>query len=468
MNMSLVQLHVWDPGDCRRIHQATLELLEDPGVEVRFGPARDVLSDLGARVSGCRVRIGADLVEGALASAPRRWAVKDRSSKRVVFLAQGNTYFGTGSDCLYLTDPETGARRRVLTRDIEVVAALCERLEEIDFVMSMGLPADVPQSVDDIAQVAAMLKGTRKPLLVAPRNGAVLKLMRDMVALCGGAESLMVYAMPSPPLMHDEDALSKILVCADLGLPLVYAPAPAAGGTAPAALAATIVVGNAEILSGLVLHQAVRPGAPFVYGAGCGILDLRTALDVYAAPEHFLGNHAACELAEFYGLPSFAYAGVSDSKAFDEQLSAEYALTVLLGALSRATLLHDVGYMESGLRSSHETIVFGNELVGFARAFMRGCSVDDDALALAEIIAVGPGRHHLSRKHTRTHHRGFWRPTLLDHQHHDRWLADGATTLFERTRLRSQQIAASPREFELPPDVTRELDGLLASAASAR
>ena len=174
-------------------------------------------------------------------------------------------------------------------------------------------------------------------------------------------------------------------------------------------MTATIVIGNAETLSGLVVHQLTRSGAPFVYGVGCGAFDMRTAVDVYGAPEHFLGNAAATDLARFYGLPSFAYAAVADAKTFDEQWAAEAGITAVLGALSRATLLHDVGYLESGLQSSYDTIVLGDELVGYARALLVEVGVDDEALALNEIDAVGPGGSHLGRGYTRQHHRETWR-----------------------------------------------------------
>ena len=281
------------------------------------------------------------------------------------------------------------------------MAALCERLPGIDFVMSMGLPGDVPAQAGDLAQFAAMLAGTRKPLLATAHDAAALRRMRDMAALCGEARSFACYAMPDPPLVHSAEALDKVMACAELEIPLVYAPAPAAGTTAPASLAAVIAVGNAETLSGLVVHQLARRGAPFVYGVGCGVVDMRTAVDVYAAPEHFLGNAAATDLARFYGLPSFAYAGVADAKLLDEQWAAEAGITAVLGALSRATLLHDVGYLESGLQSSYQTIVLGAELVGFARALLAEVGVDDKALALNEIDAVGPGGSHLGRDLTR-------------------------------------------------------------------
>jgi trimethylamine--corrinoid protein Co-methyltransferase len=461
-------MEVWDDGQCSRINEHSLALLEDPGVEIKYAPALDVLHGAGARINGTRVRISASMVEHALGQAPSSAVVKSRGLASSLELVQGNSYFGTGSDCLYVTDPVTDERRRVRLADVEGMAVLCERLPNIDFVMSMGLPEDVPQSIDDISQVAAMLRGTRKPLMVAPRDGSVLPLMREMAAACGEADSLMVYAMPSPPLMHDEDALTKVIGCAELGIPLIYAPAPATGGTSPASLAATIVVGNAETLSGLVLHQAVAPGAPFVYGAGCGVLDLRTALDVYAVPEHFLGNHAACDLARFYGLPSFAYACVSDSKAVDEQLASEYAFTTLLGALSKATLLHDVGYMESGLRSSYETIILGDELVGFARAFLRDCRVEAETLLVEDIKEVGPGGNFLARPQTRRGCRQYWQPSLIDHSAHEGWRKGGSTTLRQRTLARRAELLAEPRAFVLADDALAELDRSVAAAIEHR
>ena len=269
-------------------------------------------------------------------------------------------YFGTGSDCLYISDPDTHERRRTRIADVEGMAALCESLPHMDFVMTMGSPEDVPWEVDDLAHVAAMLKGTRKPLLLTPINGKRLALIQEMAAVCGEKDSFAVYAMPSPPLQHDAEALSKVIACAELQIPLIYAPAPQAGTTSPRSITATVLVANAEVLSGLVLHQHVRPGAPFVYGAGGGAMDMRTMSgDPYTAPEACVALQACSDLARFYGLPSFSYAGNSEAKVLDEQWSAESALTTMLGALSRATLLHDVGYLEDGMQSSYESIVLG-------------------------------------------------------------------------------------------------------------
>ena len=389
------------------------------------------------------------------------WSVRSRGRDEVLELKDGNTYFGTGSDCLYVRDPDTGLRRRAVIEDVEALSQISEKLPNVDFVMSMGFPENLPPEVEVLSQHVAMLKGTRKPLLVVPRDGHMLAIMKDMAEVCGGGDSFIVYGMPSPPLMHDEFALSKIEACAELLIPLVYAPAPTAGTTAPASIGAVVVTGNAEVLSGLVLHQLVNPGAPFVYGAGCDTLDMRTMINPYVSPEWSMGCQAGRDLAHYYGLPSFSYGAYSDSKALDEQWAAETAMTAVMGALSRGTLLHDLGYLESGMQTSYESIVLGDELAGFAKACLREIAVDDEALAVDEIMSVGPGGNHLSRPYTRRHYRDFWVPTLLDKAPHDRWQSNGATSLKQRVQSRVAELRSEPRAFALDTDAEAALSGLL-------
>ena len=141
---------------------------------------------------------------------------------------------------------------------------------------------------------------------------------------------------------------------------------------------------------------------------------------------------AGCDLAAFYGLPSWSYAFCSDSKVLDEQWALEAGIAAILGAASRATLLHDVGYLETGLQGSLEAIVLGDEVAGYARAFLQELPVDEEALLLDEIAAVGPGGAHLGRPYTRAHYRDFWQAELLDQSAHERWRASGGQTLRER------------------------------------
>jgi len=475
--MPSARLTLWDEEDCRRVHAATLAVLDECGVEVRSFPrALELFSAAGARVAGTRVRLGPDLVERALAAAPRSWPVCSRGGQAepaaaALDLRDGESYFGPGSDCLYIRDPETAELRRVTVADIEGLAGVCERLPNIDFVMSMGLPEDAPRIVDDLAAAAAMFAATRKPLLVAPKDGVAVGVLRDMAIACGGldaAASIMIYAMPSPPLQHDGDALGKVIACAELQVPLIYASAPSCGTTAPRSVPAAALVGNAEVLSGLVLHQFVRPGAPFVYGAGVGAADMRTGFDPHGAPEAWLGQQLGADLARFYGLPSFNYAGMTDANDLDEQWAAEEFAFTVLGALQRSTLIHDVGYLQVGLQSSYESLVFGDECVAWARSYLREMRVDAAALAVDEIVAVGPGGHHLARKYTRHHNRDFWIPTLFDRIVHDRWAAQGSRTLKDRVRAKVAALRAEEPPYRADAATRQELAQLLTAAAEQR
>jgi trimethylamine--corrinoid protein Co-methyltransferase len=261
-----VPLRVWSDETCASVHDATLRILAGTGVDVHHGGALRLLEAAGASIDGRRARIPASLVADALEAAPKVFDLPSRGGYEPLVMDTDHTYYGTGSDCLYVRDPGSGERRRATMADVQGMAAVTELLPNIDFVMSMGLPEDVPQSVDDLSQFAAMLRGSRKPILLSARDGRILAAMREMAAACGEARSFAIYAMPAPPLSHEAEAADKLIVCAQLGIPIIYATAPAAGATAPMSRAAVAVTGNAEALSGLVVHQLASPGAPFVYG----------------------------------------------------------------------------------------------------------------------------------------------------------------------------------------------------------
>ena len=464
------ELRVWNDAVCRKVHDATCAVLAQTGVEVRHPQALELLRQAGAGVADTRARLPRELVDRALEAAPRSWPLNGRLADGSLDreLADGRTWYGTGPDCLYVADPR-GDRRRARLADVERYAALCEKLPNIDFVMSMGLPEDAAGERVDLAQLAAMLAGTRKPIVVSsPFGGAPLRVMAEMAATCGRAGSLACLTMSSPPLQLDEICLDKLIVCGELHVPAILAPAPSAGSTAPASIPAVVVVANAEVLAGLVVHQLAWPGAPFVYGVGVGVLNMRTMVESYRAPGVALGNQASVDLARWYGLPSWAYACDSDSKLFDEQAAAEAAMGAILGELSRATLLHDVGYLESGLQSSYEAVVLGDELAGYARAFGEELPVDDESLALEEIMLAGPGGNHLGRPMTRARYRRFRQSGLLDQSVYERWRAEGATTLKQRVAQRTRQLLESPPTFTLDETTRRRLGDLVAQAPPGR
>jgi trimethylamine--corrinoid protein Co-methyltransferase len=273
--------------------------------------------------------------------------------------------------------------------------------------------------------------------------------------------TLLLYSEPSTPLKHSETATGKLLYMAEQALPIVHSPAPMMGGTAPVTLAGGLALGNAEVLSSLVMHQLKRPGAPFVYGSGLHHMDMKTTISVYGAPEFQLARVAVAEMGRFYGLPTWGYAGHSDSCAMDEQAAADATFSVLVALLAGNNLVHDVGYLEAGLTTSPEMIVFTAETIAMMRRFMEGMAVDAEQVALEVIHQVGPGGDFLTAQHTLKHFRELWQPTLFDRRRAEDWIASGSKRLGQRLRDKTMAIMKDHKPEPLPDGVREEIAYIL-------
>ena len=455
-----LQTRALDDAGCDAVHRATLELLETTGVEVQHQQGLSLLAAAGARVEGSRARIAAGMVDDALAAAPRSIALASRGDGLGLNLTPGPVYYGTGSDCIYVLGPGARDRRSGTLADVEEMAALQEKLDQIDFVLSMVHPHELPAAVAPVAQFAAMLRGTSKPLIMVPEDARHLGVFNEMAAVCGASDSWAIYAMPTPPLIHGRESTDRLVGCARLRVPMVYASAYLPGATAPASVAGCVVLANAEMLSGLVISELASPGAPFVYGVAQGWMEPRSGHIVYCGPEEMAAQQASADMAHHYGLPSFGAGGCSDSLMLDEQWAFEAGMTLLTAAQSGVTLLHDIGYVASGTASSYESMVVGDELVGWVKAYLGGVTVDEESLAVAEIATTGPGGTHLGRKYSRQHLRDFFRPRLISQGSLESWQTAGAPSLLDRASERTRELRASERAYRPSDDALHELDRL--------
>lgn len=464
--------HMFDRTQCQIIHQASLEILQRTGVQVFHDEALSLLREAGAIVAeNGLVKIPASLVEWAVAEVPSSITLCQRGSDRaVVQLAEGHVNFGTGSDCLHFLDPHTGTTRDFTAADLTACVRLCDGLPHIDFVMSMGLPSDLGQENVYRQQFALMLQNTTKPIVFVADTRADCEVIVAMAeAAAGGVErlrlnpTLLLYAEPTTPLQHSQTATEKLLYLAEQSLPIVHSPAPMMGGTAPITLAGGLALGNAEVLSSLVIHQLKRRGAPFVYGTGLHHLDMQTAISVYGAPEFQLARIAVAEMGRYYGLPTWGYAGHSDSPVMDEQAASDTTFSVLVALLIGANLVHDIGYLEAGLTTSPEMIVFTDEVIGMMRRFAGGFKLDAESLAMEVIHQVGPGGNFLTEDHTLAHFREFWQPQLFDRRRLEDWREAGSKRLTDRLRQKTIQLMESHQPPPLPLAVTQKIENLLSN-----
>jgi trimethylamine--corrinoid protein Co-methyltransferase len=415
------------------------------------------------------VRIPPSFVEQALASAPAEFNLYKRGTDEVALTLDGQgVYFGTGSDTLHYQDPRTGERRDFLLADIADCVRVCDALPEIGFVMSMGVPRDVPAERYFRYQFATMLRNTTKPIVIVCNDLADMKAITGMAAAAaGGMErfshypTILLYSEPSTPLQHSLEAIDKLLFAAEHYIPVTHSPAPMMGGTAPVTVAGAVALGNAEMLSGLVMHQIKNPGAPFLYGHGVHHLDMKSMVSVYGAPEYQLARVAAAEMGRFYHLPVWGYAGHSDSKSIDAQAAADAQFSVLVALLAKTNLNHDVGYLESGLKHSPEFVVLNNEIISMTRRFIDGVRIDEDTLALEVIDRVGPGGDYLIQDHTLAHWRELWTPKIFDRTRQEVWEKQGRKAIQDRLRETTLSIMDHHVVEALSPATEREIEAIL-------
>jgi trimethylamine--corrinoid protein Co-methyltransferase len=467
------QFRMLSDGQVEEVFHAALDVLQRVGTRLHGEEALALLDQAGCQVDdGNLVRIPAWRVKYALGTTPGRIVVAGRDRSRRIVLEKNKFYFGTGSDCPSLVDPHTGQVRRYTFDDVYNAARINDALPNLDFHMSLGLTSGVLPQTYDRPQLLAMIKGTSKPLVVTAVDREGLADQYAMACrVLGGREEFaraplfVVYIEPSSPLTHSVEAVDKILYAAATGIPAIYTPCIMAGGTGPATMAGTMVQALAEYLVGLVLAQLKRPGAAVIMGGVNAPMDMATSILSYGAPELALVSAAMTDVAKWLGVPMFSTAGCSDAKVLDQQAAIEATFSIVLAALSGANLIHDVGYLESGLLGSFDMLVMSDEIIGMARRLLSGVTVTPDTLAVDLIERVGPGGHYLTQEHTRRHFRGeTWFPTLIDRQMRRTWEAGGSQTMADRIRSRVMDILEHHRPAPLPEGVEQALSDIVAQA----
>ena len=420
---SRLQFRILSDKQIEELHFATLQILERTGVTFECQEAITILGNAGADVSDPnRVKIPSYMVDQALATAPKMITLYTREGEPIIVLnGLSGAHFGAKTDLREFLDPYTRKRRVSYIADIADMARLIDALPNIEWGYTSGSNLTLPGVIADKVTVLQIMLNTSKPVICETSDVSGLREMITLCSIIAGSEEqfrktpfFASSSEPVSPLIQGKDALEKSLFCAEKGIPNIVYGMQMAGATTPATFAGCLAIANAEVLSQLVVIQLKRAGAPVIYGSMPNIMEMRTTIYPYGAPELTLMIGALTELCHHYGLPMFGTAGTVDAGVVGVQAAAEITYQLLISALTGADLVHNAGLMYHGIVVSPELLVLANEIIDMVNVLKGGIEINDETLPLDLIERLGPSSDYLSESHTLKHFRKFWVPKIFD------------------------------------------------------
>lgn len=402
--MGTVDFKVLSQEKIAYIHEKSLELLENTGVEVGGDQMLKIL-----RENGCTTgedgytRIPRSLVEKCLEMAPKQVTLYTRDGQPNMVLDRKNTkYFGSIADGMEFFDPELGKLREYTLQDSATMCTLADALDNFAFMVFTGVYYGPRPEVHTQLFFYNVLKNFSKTFCLSTNDVPGLRSAIQIAQLvAGGADKLAEkpfvfhYCEPIPPLQFPYDTTERIRLAAEAGMPIVSMPYCMMGGTAPITRAMALIQNNAEVLAGLVMTQLVRPGLGYLYGSTPTVLDMQTTVGSYGAPEFHLNVNASAEMAYYYGLPFFGTCGVSDARTLDAQAAAEGMMQVMGALLGKQNVIHDVGMIDHGSNMNPLYLLFINELIDMAKAYVQGVSIDEDEVDMDVFERSKETKHYL-------------------------------------------------------------------------
>lgn len=451
-----------------QIHEivnAAFDVMRTVGFRVMHTDARKMLKQAGAVVNDEIVKMPEYIVRGCLVTAPKGWTIFDRNGRRAMEVTGRKSYFGTSTAAPNTRDVKTGVVRETLLDDIVQGARVADALTNIDFVMPFGSSQDVPGQACDIYEFPAVVANTTKPMVFIGYSGRGVELVYEMAAaVAGGLEHLqerpfvMAYPEPITPFVYPEHVVDRLFAAADLNMPQIPGASVMLGASGPVTIAGATVQALAESLMCLTLAQLRRPGCPVALSTNMGIMDMNMGLSVFGAPTKSTAVCVHAEVAQSFGLPTWGLAGATDSKMLDAQAGTEATFHIMAQALAGLNLIHDVGYIDSAMTCSAEQLVFGNEVIGMVKQFMKVIPVNRETLAREVIESVGPGGHYLTQKHTLDHFRDvFWKPGLMNRMTREQWVEAGSKDMAEVVKEKTLAVMETHQPEPLDGKVIDEL-----------
>ena len=458
----------------KRIHEASLAILERTGVVVPHPEMLERFSAAGANVDfkAQRVKIPAALVARSLEQAGKQFTLYGRDLSRRAAFGQGQRNYNCTAGQASWLEQIGGDRRFASLADVAAAARLGDALPGLTIVGAMADPHEIPVAYRCVEVMATLLKHTTKPIMFWFHGRASARFILELMTAIRGDEKragelplCYPFFEPISPLRFPFNGIDLLFETARFNLPVPIGPMAQMGLSAPATIAGTLAQENAEILAGVCITQLIRPGMPVCYGGICHAFDMATTQMIFSGPEQAIFGVAMTQLGKFYGLPVYINVGLTDAKRPDAQAGLESGVTLMLGAGAGADIFGHMGICGVDQAASLDMLVMQDEIISYVESVLRPLEVSAETLGLDVIAEAAVTGSFIDQDHTARHfRRELWFPRLLDRQYYQAWRDQGATGLEDRCRERKEHILKNHVPEPLAPDLERTLDRIVAAA----
>lgn len=446
------------------------------GIEIHNASVLNLLADHGAVVdkSTSRVFFKQELIDKALASAPHSFKLYDSLGNEAVDLSDYNVHFTPGSAAINILDGATNKIRKPTTQDYVRYSKLMCGMKNIASQSTAMIPADIHEKISDSYRLYLNLLFCEKPVVTGTFTIEAFEIMKNLqVAVRGTKENLAFKPLtifsccPTSPLKWSNVTSQNLLDCAEYSIPVEYISMPLSGFMSPVTIVGTLVQHTAETLSGLVISQLARPGTPVLYGGSPAFFDVRYETTPMGSISTMMIDCAYNEIGKFFGLPTQAYIGLSDSKHLDVQAGLETSMGATLAALSGINNISGPGMLDFESCFSLEKLLVDNEICGMTLQMLKGITPKEDFPSLPHFEELLKDKHLLISEHTRKYlkEEECFPGPVINRANRSRWEEEGSTTIHERASDEIEKILTKWKPPQISESVSNELTQLMTAEA---
>jgi trimethylamine---corrinoid protein Co-methyltransferase len=453
----LPPLQVLSPEQLEQLHQASMHILENIGLDFMDAEALMIWERAGARVDQKAQHVWLDrgLVLEAVSKAPPSFTWRARHPAHDLFIGENAITFAPQGGVAYVSSLESGRRRGTL-EDYENFLKINQMCPVLHYAGEQLIaPHEVPASLRHLRRLPRAITLSDKALMEAAHGREITTDSISLARIVFGdplpAEPVIGGVInASSPLRYDSRMLGGLITYARAGQVNIVTPFILAGAMSPISIASAMAQQNAEALAGIALTQLVRPGAPVIYGGFTTNVDMKSGSPAFGTPEGAWAMSVGAQLARRYHLPYRGSGSLNTSKVPDAQAAYETLWTLWPAVLSHTNfIMHAIGWLEGGLTVSYEKIIIDAENLAMFQHFLEGFVIDDATLALDMIAEVGPGGHHFGTPHTQARYSTeFYQPFLSDRLGYETWAAAGEWDAAKRAHAIWKDLLA---QYQPPP-----------------